>query len=51
MVFSIIVDINDFENEKKTIRLFLSVPGVSNSNEIEHPRYIPKRGSKLGCTI
>lgn len=50
ILMSVIVDVNDFENEGKLASYFGIVPRVSNSNETFRSGRITKRGSKLGRT-
>jgi transposase len=50
ILMSVIVDVNDFEDEGKLASYFGIVPRVSNSNETLRSGRITKRGSKLGRT-
>ena len=50
ILMSVIVDVNDFEDEGKLASYFGIVPRVCNSNETIRTGRITKRGSKLGRT-
>lgn len=50
ILMSMIVDVNDFEDEGKLASYFGIVPRVNNSNETSRSGRITKRGNKLGRT-